>query len=412
MKHLAVIAYHSSPLLEPGSGDAGGMTVYIRAAASALAARGVRTDVFTRSTSGRVEVRGLEPGVRVVSLPAGPAGSLPKEELGAHLAEFVARVRSFAEADDYDLIHSHYWQSGLAGIELARGWHVPLVHSQHTLARVKDRYRPPNEPAESRARTAGEAAVVAAADVLIASTDDEWGSLACLYKAPHDRLKTVYPGVDHTLFSPRDRAAARRRLGLSQDAALLLTVGRIQPLKGLGLAIEALAQLGPVVDRPLELVVVGGASGPSGEREVGRLRAAAAAAGIEDQVSFRGPIPHSATPDHYRAADAVLVCSFSESFGLSALEAQACGIPVVGTDVGGLSHVVQDGRSGFLTVDRDASIFAGHIKNLLADEDMARSFSRAALESARRFTWERTARELNELYECLVTEQLPETCTC
>lgn len=412
MNRLAVIAYHSSPLLEPGSGDAGGMTVYIRAVASALAARGVHTDMFTRSTSGRAEVRAVETGVRVVSLPAGPQGSPPKEVLGAHLPEFVARVGSFADGGAYDLIHSHYWQSGLAGVELSRAWRVPLVHSQHTLARVKDRYRPPDEPDEPIARTAGEEAVVQAADVLIASTDDEWGSLACLYKAPHDRLKTVYPGVDHARFSPGDRTIARRKLGLPGAAALLLCVGRIQPLKGLGLAIEALGQLVPAVDRPLELLVVGGASGPSGEREIERLRTAAIVAGVSDHVSFVGPIPHDATPDHYRAADAVLVCSFSESFGLSALEAQACGIPVVATDVGGLSHVVQDGRSGFLTVDRDASVFAGHIKTLLADADMARSFSNTALESARRFTWERTALELHELYECLVTERLPEACTC
>ena len=412
LPRLAVIAYHSSPLLEPGSGDAGGMTVYIRAVASALAARGLRTDCFTRSITGRTEVRTLEAGVRVIALPVGPPGPLPKEQLSPLVSDFVDRIVSFAPGRDYDLIHSHYWQSGLAGIELAGRWKVPLVHSQHTLGRVKDRYRPPNEAIESVTRIASEDRIVASADVLIASTDDEWGHLACLYKASHDRLKTVYPGVDHSRFSAGDRSEARRRLGLAQDAAVLLCVGRIQPLKGLGLAVEALGQLGPVVDRPVQLLVLGGASGRSGAREIDHLKATAVRAGVADRVSFLGPVPHEATPDHYRAADVVLVCSYSESFGLSALEAQACGIPVVATDVGGLSHVVVDGRSGFLTADRDASVFAGHIKTLLADDDMTRLFSNAALASARRFTWERTATELQELYECLVTERLPEACTC
>ncbi len=412
MKRVAVIAYHSSPLLEPGFGDAGGMTVYIRAVGSSLAARGVETDVFTRSTTDRIEVRAVEPGVRVIAIPAGPAGELSKERLSPLVGEFVDGVASFTSRDDYDVIHSHYWQSGLAGIGLAERWGLPLVHSQHTLGRVKDRYRPPHEVIESVTRIASEDTIVATADVLIASTDHEWGDLACLYKAGHDRLKTVYPGVDHARFGPGDGTNARAKLGLPQDAALLLCVGRIQPLKGLRLGIEALGQLVSALERPVQLLLLGGASGPSGEREVEHLKAAAAAAGIGDRVSFLGPVPHEATPDHYRAADAVLVCSYSESFGLSALEAHACGIPVVATDVGGLSHVVLDGRSGFLTDERDASVFAGHIKTLLADPDLARSFSHAAVESARRFTWDRTAAELHELYECLVSERLPEACTC
>ena len=412
MNQIAVIAYHSSPLHEPGSGDAGGMTVYIRGVARSLAARGVPTDVFTRSTTGRSEIHPLEPGVRVVTIPAGPSGPLPKEELGAYVPIFAAGIDAFASSGDYDLIHSHYWQSGIAGIELARAWDVPLVHSQHTLARVKDRYRAPREDPEPLGRIAGEEAIVRSANVLIASTDDEWENLACMYRAHHDRLKTVYPGVDHALFTPGDRVEARARLGLAAEEALLLCVGRIQPLKGLDLAVGALAQLVSVVDRPVRLLLVGGASGPVGRREVERLRSEAAAAGLRDEVVFAGPVRHDATPDYYRAADAVLVCSYSESFGLSALEAQACGIPVVATDVGGLSHVVQDGRSGFLTSDRDPSTFAGHIKTLLADPDMAHSFALAALSSAERFTWERTADELLELYECLLSEQLPEACTC
>lgn len=413
MNRVAVLAYHSSPLIEPGIGDAGGMTVYVREVARVMAKLGIRTDVFTRSVTGELETTDIFPKVRVIAIPAGPDGPIAKADLSDHVLDFVDGVAAFAtdQGLDYCLIHSHYWQSGVAGAALAERWDVQLVHSNHTLAKVKNRHLAPGDAPEPTSRVQGEARVIQAADILIASTDEEWSHLACLYGASHDRIKTVYPGVDHVLFSPGSKLEARAELGLG-DEAVLAFVGRIQPLKGLELAIEAVDQLVPALDRDVRLLIVGGASGPAGEREVRSLEALAESLGISRSIRFVGAQPHDRTPLYYRAADAVVVCSFSESFGLSALEAQACGTPVVGTDVGGLRFILGDGESGSLVTSRDPSEFAGRTKTLLSDPDLHRSMSEAALVSSARFTWDRTARELAELYECLVTQRAPEFCTC
>jgi D-inositol-3-phosphate glycosyltransferase len=390
------------------------MTVYVREVARVMAKLGVRTDVFTRSATGDLDVTDIFPGVRVVSIPAGPPGPLGKLELVEHISGFADGVASFARAGgpDYGVVHSHYWQSGMAGVELARRWDVPLVHSNHTLARVKNRHLPPGDTPEPGIRLDGESMVIGAADTLIASTDEEWQHLACLYGASHDRLKTIYPGVDHALFSPGSKELARAELGLDPDEAVLVFVGRIQPLKGLELAFRALEQLVPALDRDVKLLVVGGASGPTGAGTQDALHALADELGIADSIRFEGPQPHERTPSFYRAADAAVVCSFSESFGLSALEAQACGIPVVGTDVGGLRHIVHDGGSGLLVDSRDPSEFAARLKTLLSDPDMQRSFADEALRSSEGFSWDRTGQELATLYECLITERFPEFCTC
>lgn len=414
MRRVAVIAYHSSPLIEPGVGDAGGMTVYVREVARVMAKLGIRTDVFTRSTTGTLETTDIFPGVRVVAIPAGPSGEVSKADLVDHVPAFVDGMAYFAAGHhlDYELVHSHYWQSGLAGADIAARWAVPLVHSNHTLAKVKNRHLPPGDIPEPVNRLEGEASVISGSDILIASTDEEWQHLACLYGASHDRIKTIYPGVDHGVFSPGPRDEARVRLGLSPDAAVLAFVGRIQPLKGIDLGIRALEQLVGALGHEVTLLIVGGASGPTGQAEADRLAALARSLGISANVRFEGPRPHELTPTYYRAADAVLVCSFSESFGLSALEAQACGTPVVGTDVGGLRHIVRDGVSGFLADSRDPSEFAARLKTLLGDPELKASFSTAAITSSRSFTWDRTGRELAELYECLITERSPEACTC
>jgi D-inositol-3-phosphate glycosyltransferase len=413
VRRLAVVAYHSSPLGPPGEGDSGGMTVYVRALADALARLGVSTDVFTRAAAPGRSVTHVAPGVRVVSIAAGPRKHLPKDELTAHLGEFTAGVRAFALAQRvrYDVVHSHYWQSGLAAIPLARVWGAPLVHSHHTLGRVKNRYLAPGDRAEPQARLEGEARVIEAADVLVASTDEEWRQLACLYGASHDRLKTLHPGVDHDSFRPGAQPAARAELGLG-DEAVMLYVGRIQRLKGIELAIRAAEQLRPALDRPLRFLVAGGASGPDGDVEVARLRALAAELALDDVVTFAGPVPHERLPVYYQAADVLVVCSHSESFGLAALEAHSCGTPVVGTPVGGLAHIVADERSGFLVDTRDPAVFAARLKTLLSDAALRAQFSATALHAASSFSWDRTAASLQELYECLMREQSPEACTC
>jgi D-inositol-3-phosphate glycosyltransferase len=260
-------------------------------------------------------------------------------------------------------------------------------------------------------RLEGEAEVIAAADVLIAATDDEFGQLACMYGAPHDRLKTIHPGVDHSKFRPGDRDAARRQLRIG-DELVLLFAGRIQPLKGIELAIRALDQLRHALVRPVKLFIVGGASGQQGSAETERLQALVSDLGLEGHVRWIGPKPHAELPDFYRAADVVVVCSHSESFGLAALEAHACGTPVVGTAVGGLSYIVDDGVSGFLVDTRDPAVFAARLKTLLTDDALRASFRAAAARTTRDFSWDQSAATMLELYECLVREKMPEACTC
>ena len=414
VRHLAVIAYHSSPLADPGVGDAGGMTIYVRGLAQALARKGLRTDIFTRLDRASARIVAVSEGVRVVNIDAGPPEPLPKTEQLAYIDDFVAGVRAFGTANQlrYDLVHSHYWQSGLVAKQLSSGWGVPFVHSNHTLAKVKNQALAPGEAPEPELRLRGEAEVIAGSDVLVASTDSELEQLACLYGASHDRLKTVYPGVDHALFHPPvSKDEARRALGLA-DEATLLYAGRIQPLKGLDLAIRATEELSGALERDLMLLVVGGPSGPSGAAELERLKALARSLGVADRVRFLGPHPHTSLPGFYAAADSVVVCSHTESFGFAALEAHACGVPVVGTAVGGLSHIVADGTTGFLIDDRDPAVFAARLKTLLTDDDLRGNFGRAAVGRAAAFDWDRSAAEFLDLYECLASERAPELCTC
>ena len=413
VERAAVIVYHSSPLHEPGSGDGGGMTVYVRAVAIALADLGMTTDIFTRATSEIPRVVELHPGVRVIPIPAGPLGPIPKEDHHRYIPEFVARIRTFAmsERHAYDVVHSHYWQSGVAAMELAGAWDVPHIHSHHTLGKVKNDTLADGDVPEPQSRLDGEADVIRKADVLIASTDDEWRQLACLYLADHDKLKTIRPGVDRELFHPGDQRTARANLGMGEEAVLLY-VGRIQKLKGLDLALRAFSELDSAFERDVRFVIVGGVSGAGGEDELSRLNDLAHDLGIASKVRFEGPQPHEKLPTYYRAADVVLVCSHSESFGLAALEAHACGTPVVGTPVGGLSYIVADGASGFLSESRDPTEFAGRLKTLLSDAELRASFGACAAERAARFSWTTTASEFHELYECLVREGLTQPCTC
>ena len=413
VKRVAVLSMHSSPLVEPGAGDSGGMTIYVRELTAALATRGLSTDIYTRATAGSPRLTSLSENVRVVSIDAGPPAAA-KEDLSAFTDEFAEGINAFAAGQRirYDLVHSHYWHSGVAGAALSETWGVPLVHSHHTLGRVKNRYLAEGDSPEPESRLAGEAEVISRADVLVASTDDEWSQLSCLYSAPHDRLKTVHPGVDHEMFSPGDSAKARRLLGIDDDELVMLYAGRIQPLKGLSLAIDAADQLVGALDRSLVFLVVGGASGRGGDRELARLRSRVHELGLDQTVRFVGPQPHVRLPQFYRASDVVVVSSHTESFGLAALEAQACGRPVVATAVGGLGHIVQDHKTGYLVDERDPAVFAARLKTVLSDDVLRRQLGADAHARAQHFSWNATADEMLELYECLVLEQVPEACTC
>ncbi|HEV3497057.1 MAG TPA: glycosyltransferase, partial [Actinomycetes bacterium] len=322
MRRLAVISFHTSPLTQPGAGDGGGMNVYVRELSSALAQAGVDCDVYTRSwRKGLPLVQEVEPGFRVHHVPAGPQASVAKEDLAQHLDEFTARVLERMEVDGPpDVVHANYWLSGVAGHTVKHLLELPLVSTFHTLARVKA-----EEAAEEHDRRArAEAEVVGCSDAILASSAAEAAQLERLYGAVPERIEIVPPGVDHHLFSPGDQWGARAALGLGAGPVLLF-VGRIQPLKGADVAVRALAAL----DRPATLLLVGGPSGPEGEAELARLHRLVDDLGLRQRVRFLPPQPHGHLATFYRAADVCLVPSRSESFGLVALEAAACGTPVV-----------------------------------------------------------------------------------
>lgn len=389
---VTFLSIHSSPLALPGTGDAGGMNVYIDSLAKTLAGRDIRVDVFTRriddSAPDETEVA---PGYCVVQLDA--AGR-DRAELVGSFAEGAAKWIVGHDATP-DILHSHYWLSGWAGVLLQEVLSVPLAISFHTLGRVKEATRTPGEPRESLVRIAAETEVVARAGCVIASTPAEAADLIEHYQANPERICVSPPGVDHTVFRPGNMDRARARLGL-QGGPLVAFVGRIQPLKGIDVAIDAVGRLDGV-----QLLVVGGPSGPAGESELLRLQAMAAAL-APGRVSFLPPRPHRDVACVYRAADAVIVPSRSESFGLVAVEAQASGTPVVASRVGGLAYAVADGRSGYLIAGHDPADYAAALRSILGDPEAAARLSVGAVEHAAGFSWDATADRLIELYQGLV----------
>lgn len=390
MNTVALLSLHTSPLAQPGQGDSGGMNVVVRELGAALAQAGVSTRIYTRSSAD--EPRGtvvVEPGLEVVHVPAGPP-DLAKEDLPAVIDRFADGVAAdLAGRRDVGALHAHYWLSGVAGHRLKHELSIPLVSTFHTLARVKLR----GGDAESGVRAAAEQSVIGCSDVVTASNPTEADELVEYYGADPGRIELVSPGVHHAFFSPGEQSWARRALGIG-DGPVLLFVGRIQPLKGLDVAIDALAELG---DPRARLVVVGGPSGPDGEAEAARARAQVASLGVEGRVRFVPPQPHHSLSTYYRAADVCLVPSRSESFGLVALEAAACGTPVVAASVGGLSHLVQHGRSGYLVDDRDPATYARHVRSILVDRDHRSRLGAAGALHARRYTWSAAAGRLRRV---------------
>jgi D-inositol-3-phosphate glycosyltransferase len=401
MRRLAVLSLHTSPLAQPGQGDSGGMNVYVRELVSALAQAGVQADVFTRRWDDGPEVVEVEPGFRVVHVEAGPA-ELAKEDLPGVVDAFADGVRRHLTGlGDVDALHANYWLSGVAGHRLKHELDLPLVSTFHTLARVKAE----TGDAEPELRVQAEAEVIACSDAILASCAAEADQLVRLYGADPDRIELVPPGVDHAFFSPGDHSGARKALGHLRLGAgpVLLFVGRIQPLKGLDVAVAALAELGRA---DATLVVVGGASGVDGAAEVARIEKLAGELGVAHQVRFVAPVPHHLLSTYYRAADVVLVPSRSESFGLVALEAAACGTPVVAAAVGGLRTLVEHGRTGFLVEGRDPAAFAAHAAEVLASPPLARALSEAAAQRARGYTWSTAAGRLRRIYGDITARSL------
>ncbi len=383
------------------------MSVYVRALASALARAGVECDVLVRrdhpNQPDSVEV---EPGFRVVHLDAGPAHPVSKHDLIELVDPMVRATLDLVDGGvRYDAIHANYWVSGAVGHRLKHELDLPLVATFHTLARVKADAGIDDDP-ELRARLEHE--IVNCADLMLASTTAERDQLELLYAASPDRIEIVPPGVDHEIFhavEPRRRDAERRALGLG-DEPVLLFAGRIQPLKGADLAVQALAELR---DETATLLVVGGPSGPDGDGELDRLHELAAKLGVTGRVRFVPPQAHADLARYYRAVDVCLVPSHSESFGLVALEAAACGTPVVAAAVGGLVSLVDDGMTGFLVDSRDPADFAAPIERLLAEPAAAHAMGIAAEARSRRYGWSMTAARLRRLYIDLLARE-PVSC--
>ncbi|WP_211225606.1 D-inositol-3-phosphate glycosyltransferase [Amycolatopsis nigrescens] len=403
-RRVAVLSVHTSPLEQPGTGDAGGMNVYISQTAVEMARRGVQVEVFTRATSSdQPPVAELAPGVLVRHVPAGPFEPLGRDELPAQLCAFtsgVLRAEAFHEPGYYDLIHSHYWLSGQVGWLARDRWGVPLVHTAHTLAKVKNAALAEGDTPEPRTRVIGEEQVVSEADRLIANTAVEARQLVGLYDADPRAVHTVSPGVDLDRFTPGSQVAARTALGLPQDAVVLAFAGRIQPLKAPDVLLHAAAGLlrdSPELASRLVVLIVGGPSG-TGLEQPQALRELAVSLGIEPQTRFLPPQPGAALVNVFRAADVVAVPSYNESFGLVALEAQACGTPVVAAEVGGLPVAVAHGVSGLLVPSHEPRDWTAALGSVALRPHRRAELAGNAATHARRFSWQRTTDALLDTY--------------
>ena len=433
---IAMLSVHTSPLHQPGTGDAGGMNVYIVELSKRLADQGIEVEIFTRTTSSDLAPTvELAPGVLVRHITAGPFEGLVKEDLPAQLCAFthgVLRTEAGHRPGHYDLVHSHYWLSGQVGWLASERWGVPLIHTMHTMAKVKNAALALDDTPEPAARIIGETQVVSAADRLIANTTEEADQLALHYDARPDQLAVVHPGVNLEVFRPASaaptgvvgdavshpgsareasareasareaeaRAAIRARLGLPLDATVLLFAGRIQPLKAPDVLLRAVAEMlrrDPALRDRLVVPVVGGPSG-SGLARPESLHKLAAQLGVSDVVRFRPPVGQSELADWYRAATALVMPSHSESFGLVALEAQACGTPVVAAAVGGLPVAVRDGETGLLVKGHDPRDWAVTLRRLIDEPGLAARLGEAAARHANAFGWAGAAADTAEVY--------------
>ena len=394
-----MLSFHTSPLAQPGVGDSGGMNVYVRELVAGLAHAGVEVTTYTREwRSGLPREVLVEPNHRVVHVPAGRF-DLPKEELEGMVPTFTDFVLDdIRHAHAADVVHANYWLSGMAGHSIKHELGIPLVTTFHTLARVKAEGGDPEPERRERA----EAQIIGCADAICVSCDEEEDQFRRLYGNPPGLVEIVAPGVEHAFFTPGDKRGARFALGMGEGPVLLF-VGRIQPLKGVDVAVRALAALNR---RDASLYVVGGASGLQGDTEVARVNALINELGLTQQVHFVEPQAHHMLSTYYRAADAVWVPSRSESFGLVALEAAACGTPVIANAVGGLLSLVDHGLTGYLVADRDPEMFAKYTAELLNNPALASAMSIAAAERGRRYTWNFAAARLRRVYTDITSRAL------
>jgi D-inositol-3-phosphate glycosyltransferase len=410
LKRVAMLSAHTSPLEQPGDGDAGGMNVYVLELSRQLASRGIEVEIFTRATSRhQPPIVDLSAGagggaIRVHHVAAGPFEGLEKNDLPSQLCSFVRdvlRAEVEAEPGHFDLVHSHYWLSGQVGTVARERWNVPLVHTMHTMAKVKNAMLADGDAAEPVGRIYGEEEIVRLADRLIANTVEERRELIEMYDAEPQRVAVVHPGVDLEVFRAGRQAEARTRLGIPHDAALLLFAGRIQPLKAPDVVLKAAALMlegDPALRARLIVAVVGGASG-TGLEHPEALTDLSVSLGIADVVRFVPTVSQTGLADWYAAATTVCVPSYNESFGLVAIEAQACGTPVVAARVGGLSTAVSDGVSGVLLDGHDPADYASALHPLLTDPELREAMSQKAVRHAESFGWDVTAERTLRVYD-------------
>ena len=408
---IALLSYHTCPLATLGGKDTGGMNVYVRDLTRQLGLMGVQADVFTRSQDEHVPhvLHDLGYGNRVVHIPAGPEVPLKKEELVRHIPEFVQGVQEFSSAKgiQYDLLHSHYWMSGLAARDLKRAWDVPLVHMFHTLGKMKNRVSSDSQE-EAAFRIQGELEVLDCADRIVAATLAEFAQLQWLYDADTAKIVVIPPGVDLSHFYPIPKDEAQEYVGLPEGNQLLIYVGRIEPLKGIDTLLHALALLnekGTLEDHRLCLSIIGGDPGASEAEmsaEMARLQALREEYQLDGWVIFLGKRSQDSLPYYYSAAELVVVPSQYESFGMVALEAMACGTPVVASQVGGLAFLVQDGLTGYHVPGDDPYALYQRLDELIENPELRREMGVRAAAYAKGYRWEITAGQLIDLYHELI----------
>ena len=413
--NIAMISYHTCPLATLGGKDTGGMNVYVAELTRQLGRDGIHVDVFTRSQDEHVPhvIHSLGFGNRVVHIPAGPEVPLPKQELAKHIPTFAEEIKRFAREKDihYDLIHSHYWMSGIAGEILKAEWKVPLLQMFHTLGLMKNRIAQSESEIEGDYRINGERQVMRAADKIVAATQAEEAQLEFLYEVDDQKIVIIPPGVDTSRFYPIPNDEAKEAIGHHGCPRLLLFVGRIEPLKGIDTLIRALAMVrasGILEKQCYSLAIIGGDPDAPVEEmssEMTRLQALCEELDLEDLVVFLGKRAQETLPYYYSAADILIMPSHYESFGMVALEAMACGTPVIASQVGGLAFLVQDGITGYVVPGGDPAALAKTLTRLIQQPDLRALLGRQAAEYASWYSWDKIAARIKNVYDELLEKR-------
>jgi D-inositol-3-phosphate glycosyltransferase len=412
--NIAMLSYHTCPLATLGGKDTGGMNVYVRELAHHLGKQGVHVDVFTRSQDEHVPqvLHQLCYGNRVVHIPAGPEVYMPKQQVAGYLPNFAEEIIKFGQEKGikYDLIHSHYWMSGIAAMQLQQIWNIPIVQMFHTLGKMKNRIAQTAEEREGDYRTDGEQKVIDAADKIVIATPAEQSQLEFLYQAPTNKMEIIPPGVDTSKFYPIPADEAKEVIGISPKDRMLLFVGRIEPLKGVDILMQAISKLhknNEIDGCPHYLVIVGGnvdAEGCDMDTEMTRLMSMRSDLDLKDLVVFLGKRDQDTLPYYYSAAEIVIMPSHYESFGMVALEAMACGTPVIASQVGGLAYLVQDGKTGFVVPNNDPDILSEKIKELVCNEELRTEMGKNANIYAQDYDWHKITERTISLYQKTLQE--------